>query len=146
MTSGSLKHLDLFRIGLLCLKNMKTSEQRTEQSKRQNSISKTGDQFERMFSKLMKSEPEGLKENKEKKPEMRKPVRYKPIPVEQMAEETQYSPTEVKSRYRAFKQECPTRICSEETFKEIYQKLFPLGDSSKYARLVLRSINTDRTG
>ena len=51
---------------------MKTSEQRTEQSKRQNSISKTGDQFERMFSKLMKSEPEGLKENKEKKPEMSK--------------------------------------------------------------------------
>ena len=49
---------------------METSEQRTEQSKRQNSISKTGDQFERMFSKLMKSEPE----------------------------ETQYRPTEVKGR------------------------------------------------
>ena len=63
-----------------------------------------------------------------------------------MAEETQYSQTEVKSLYRAFKQECPTGICIEETFKEIYRKLFPLGDSSKYARLVFRSIDTDRTG
>ena len=95
---------------------------------------------------MKKSEPQGVKENKEKKPEMSKPVRYKPIPVEQMAEETQYSPTEVKFLYRSFKQECPTGICIEDTFKEIYQKLFPLGDSAKYARLVFRSIDVDRTG
>ena len=72
-----------------------------------------------------------------------------------MARETQFSKEEVKCLYRAFKQECPTGemgigmyfmifICAstgisdEETFKEVYQKIFPLGDSSKYAGLVFR--------
>ena len=48
--------------------------------------------------------------------------------------------------YRTFKQECPNGISSEETFKEIYQKIFPLGDSSKYAHLVFISIDRERTG
>ena len=86
------------------------------------------------------------KESKEKRPEAVKPVRYKPIPITRMAEETRYSVAEVKFLYRAFKQECPTGISSEEKFKDIYQKLFPLSDSSKYARLVFRSIDRDRTG
>ena len=82
-----------------------------------------------------------------KEPDKReRPVRYKPIPINKMAEETGYSVTEVKFLYRAFKQECPTGISSEEKFKDIYQKLFPLGDSSKYARLVFRSIDVERTG
>ena len=72
-----------------------------------------------------------------------------------MARETQFSKEEVKCLYRAFKQECPTGemgigmyfmifirastgISDEETFKEVYQKIFPLGDSSKYAGLVFR--------
>ena len=89
---------------------------------------------------------EGLKERAEKRSEVVKPVRYKPIPITRMAEETRYSIQEVKFLYRAFKQECPTGISSEEKFKDIYQKLFPLGDSSKYARLVFRFIDRDRTG
>ena len=43
--------------------------------------------------------------------------------------------------YRAFKQECPTAILDEETFKEVYQKIFPLGESSKYAKLVFNTID-----
>ena len=39
-----------------------------------------------------------------------------------------------------------TGISDEETFKEVYQKIFPLGDSSKYAGLVFRSIDQDNTG
>ena len=84
--------------------------------------------------------------NEESKTEAVKPVRYKPIPVDQLARETKYSTKEVKFLYRAFKQECPTGISNEETFKEIYQTLFPLGDSSKYASLVFRSIDQDHTG
>ena len=81
--------------------------------------------------------------------------RYKPDTVDTVARETQFSKEEVKCLYRAFKQECPTGemgigmyfmifICAstgisdEETFKEVYQKIFPLGDSSKYAGLVFR--------
>ncbi len=48
---------------------------------------------------------------------------------------------EVRRLYRAFKQECPTGIVDEETFKEVYDKIFPLGDSSHYAHLVFLSID-----
>ena len=37
-------------------------------------------------------------------------------------------------------------ISDEETFKEVYQKIFPLGDSSKYAGLVFKSIDQNQTG
>ena len=46
--------------------------------------------------------------------------------------------------YRAFKQECPNGIVDEETFKEVYEKIFPLGDASQYAHLVFATI--DRFG
>ena len=89
--------------------------------------------------------------------------RYKPDTVDTVARETQFSKEEVKCLYRAFKQQCPTGemgigmyfnifissstgISDEETFKEVYQKIFPLGDSSKYAGLVFRSIDQDNTG
>ena len=52
----------------------------------------------------------------------------------------------MKALYRAFKQECPSGISDEETFKGVYQKIFPLGDSSKYAGLVFRSIDQNKTG
>ncbi len=48
---------------------------------------------------------------------------------------------EVRHLYRAFKQECPNGIVDEETFKEVYDKIFPLGDSSHYAHLVFLSID-----
>ena len=63
-----------------------------------------------------------------------------------MAKETKFSVSEVKFLYRAFKQECPTGISSEETFKGIYNKIFPLGDSGKYAHLVFIAIDRNKTG
>ena len=51
---------------------------------------------------------------------------------------------EVRHLYRAFKQECPNGIVDEETFKEVYEKIFPLGDASQYAHLVFAAI--DRFG
>ena len=41
---------------------------------------------------------------------------------------------------------CPDGISSEETFKEIFGKIYPLGDSSKYAHLVFISIDREETG
>ena len=48
---------------------------------------------------------------------------------------------EVRSLYRAFKQECPNGIVDEETFKDVYERIFPLGDAGKYAHLVFASID-----
>jgi hypothetical protein len=50
-------------------------------------------------------------------------------------------PGEVRCLYRAFKQECPNGIVDEETFKEVYEKIFPLGDATHYAHLVFAAID-----
>jgi len=89
--------------------------------------------------------------------DMLQPSRYKPSDLERMAQETKFSkrermnadninnavtlPGEVRNLYRAFKQECPNGIVDEETFKEVYEKIFPLGDASHYAHLVFLSID-----
>jgi len=74
------------------------------------------------------------------------PARYKPHDLEQMSLETKFSKSEVKFLYRAFKTECPNGIIDEDTFKEVYEKIFPMGDASKYAQIVFRAIDRDRTG
>jgi uncharacterized phage-associated protein len=48
---------------------------------------------------------------------------------------------EVRCLYRAFKQECPNGIVDEETFKDVYEKIFPLGDATHYAHLVFAAID-----
>merc|ERR1719461_1812240 len=82
----------------------------------------------------------------EKVLELLQPVRYKPTSVAEMAEETKFSRSEVKFLYRAFKQECPNGIIDEDTFKDVYENIFPLGDASKYAHLVFKCIDKEETG
>ena len=55
------------------------------------------------------------------------PARYKPDRLEVLMRTTGFSKKEIQFVYRAFKQECPTGMISEETFKSIYAKFFPLG-------------------
>jgi len=69
------------------------------------------------------------------------PSRYKPNDLEQMARDTRFTKDEVRYLYRAFKQECPNGIVDEETFKDVYEKIFPLGDASHYAHLVFAAID-----
>ena len=69
------------------------------------------------------------------------PSRYKPNDLEQMAKDTRFTKEEVRYLYRAFKQECPNGIVDEETFKDVYEKIFPLGDASHYAHLVFAAID-----
>ena len=95
---------------------------------------------QRIFNMIFKKE-QNLDKTNEKLLELLKPTRYKPVTVEQMVKDTNFTKEEVKSLYRAFKQECPTAILDEETFKEVYQKIFPLGESSKYAKLVFNTID-----
>ena len=96
--------------------------------------------LQRLINHLLKKETH-LDCTNEKLLELLKPTRYKPVSVEQMAENTKFSKEEVKTLYRAFKQECPTAILDEDTFKEVFAKLYPLGESSKYAKLVFNTID-----
>ena len=74
-----------------------------------------------------------------------KPIRYVPLSVKELSENTQFEMSEVKHWYRAFKQMCPDGISSEETFKDIFDQIYPLGDSSKYAHLVFTAIDRENT-
>merc|ERR1711988_1329243 len=98
----------------------------------------------KLLLKLRKKEE--MEKKKELTLDMLQPSRYKPNDLEQMAEETKFSKREVRALYRAFKQECPTGIVDEETFKEVYEKIFPLGDASRYAHLVFCAIDREKTG
>lgn len=95
-------------------------------------------QFRFLFK--MTNKPEQAKK-KEITFEILQPSRYKPNDLQQMADDTKFSKGEVRYLYRAFKQECPNGIVDEETFKEVYEKIFPLGDASHYAHLVFAAID-----
>jgi len=95
---------------------------------------------------MMRKKKDVEEKKKEITLDMLQPSRYKPNDLEQMAEETKFSKREVRQLYRSFKQECPTGIVDEETFKEVYEKIFPLGDASRYAHLVFCAIDREKTG
>ncbi|XP_064630263.1 Kv channel-interacting protein 1-like isoform X3 [Lineus longissimus] len=80
-------------------------------------------------------------------------VRYKPEGLEQLCRNTKFSKKELQIMYRGFKQECPTGIVDEETFKEIYSQFFPQGgkftgnsDASTYAHYVFNTFDKDNNG
>ena len=71
---------------------------------------------------------------------MQKSIRYKPPSVQEMVNNTKLPAEEVKFLYRSFKQECPNGIIDQEGFVSIYRSIFPLGEPTKYAQLIFRSI------
>ncbi|NWS79023.1 CSEN protein, partial [Crotophaga sulcirostris] len=54
-------------------------------------------------------------------------VRHQPEELEQLLVRTKFSKTELQSLYRGFKNECPSGLVDEETFKLIYSQFFPQG-------------------
>ncbi|XP_050395326.1 Kv channel-interacting protein 4 isoform X3 [Patella vulgata] len=73
-------------------------------------------------------------------------VRYKPEGLDILCRNTKFSRKELQIMYRGFKQECPTGIVNEETFKDIYAQFFPQGDSSQYAHYVFSTFDHDNNG
>ncbi|XP_059152946.1 Kv channel-interacting protein 4-like isoform X3 [Physella acuta] len=73
-------------------------------------------------------------------------VRYKPEGLDTLCKTTKFSRKELQIMYRGFKQECPTGIVNEETFKEIYAQFFPQGDASAYAHYVFNTFDHDHNG
>ncbi|XP_068246003.1 A-type potassium channel modulatory protein KCNIP2-like isoform X2 [Palaemon carinicauda] len=74
------------------------------------------------------------------------PLRYRPEGLEQLSKATRFTKEELQFMYRGFKQECPTGVISEETFKTIYGKFFPLGDTAMYAHYVFGTLDQDGSG
>ena len=54
-------------------------------------------------------------------------IRYKPRPIEELVKATRFTKKEIQLMYRGFKQECPSGIVNEHSFKEIYSQFFPQG-------------------
>ncbi|XP_044031077.1 calsenilin-like isoform X2 [Siniperca chuatsi] len=54
-------------------------------------------------------------------------VRHQPEGLDQLQAQTQFTRKELQSLYRGFKNECPSGLVDEETFKTIYSQFFPQG-------------------
>ncbi|NWH77488.1 CSEN protein, partial [Piaya cayana] len=73
-------------------------------------------------------------------------VRHQPEELEQLLVQTKFSKMELQSLYRGFKNECPSGLVDEETFKLIYSQFFPQGDASAYAQFLFDAFDADGNG
>uniref|UniRef100_A0A3Q3DCI3 Potassium voltage-gated channel interacting protein 1 n=1 Tax=Hippocampus comes TaxID=109280 RepID=A0A3Q3DCI3_HIPCM len=54
-------------------------------------------------------------------------VCHRPEGLDQLEAQTNFSKRELQVLYRGFKNECPSGVVNEETFKQIYSQFFPHG-------------------
>ncbi|KAM4532613.1 calsenilin-like isoform 1-T1 [Fundulus diaphanus] len=73
-------------------------------------------------------------------------VRHQPEGLDQLQAQTQFTRKELQSLYRGFKNECPSGLVDEETFKTIYSQFFPQGDATTYAHFLFNAFDIDRNG
>ncbi|XP_056427350.1 calsenilin isoform X2 [Hyla sarda] len=73
-------------------------------------------------------------------------VRHQPEGLEQLQAVTKFTKKELQSLYRGFKNECPSGLVDEETFKLIYSQFFPQGDATMYAHFLFNAFDMDRSG
>ncbi|XP_062045627.1 Kv channel-interacting protein 1 isoform X1 [Lepus europaeus] len=57
-------------------------------------------------------------------------VCHRPEGLEQLEAQTNFTKRELQVLYRGFKNECPSGVVNEETFKQIYAQFFPHGGES----------------
>uniref|UniRef100_A0A668VXN8 EF-hand domain-containing protein n=1 Tax=Oreochromis aureus TaxID=47969 RepID=A0A668VXN8_OREAU len=73
-------------------------------------------------------------------------VCYRPEGLDRLVQQTKFSKKELQVLYRGFKNECPSGVVNEETFKSIYSQFFPQGDSSMYAHFLFEAFDTQNNG
>ncbi|XP_076875973.1 calsenilin isoform X2 [Brachyhypopomus gauderio] len=73
-------------------------------------------------------------------------VRHQPEGLEVLQAQTKFTRKELQSLYRGFKNECPSGLVNEETFKNIYSCFFPQGDATTYAHFVFNAFDVDQNG
>ncbi|XP_032662587.1 hippocalcin-like protein 4 isoform X1 [Odontomachus brunneus] len=71
---------------------------------------------------------------------------YFPEELSTLTWRTGFSKDEIRRLYRAFKQFCPRGCATTGDLKLAYAKLFPLGDPTRYTRIVLHSFDKDGDG
>ncbi|XP_015187418.1 PREDICTED: Kv channel-interacting protein 1 [Polistes dominula] len=70
----------------------------------------------------------------------------RPVALEELLRQTKFSRQEIRVMYRGFKQECPEGLVHEDSFKDIYAKFFPHGNSSLYAHYVFKAFDVNCNG
>ncbi|XP_032707674.1 Kv channel-interacting protein 1 isoform X2 [Lontra canadensis] len=73
-------------------------------------------------------------------------VCHRPEGLEQLEAQTNFTKRELQVLYRGFKNECPSGVVNEETFKQIYAQFFPHGDASMYAHYLFHAFDITQTG
>ncbi|XP_057676388.1 Kv channel-interacting protein 1b isoform X3 [Corythoichthys intestinalis] len=73
-------------------------------------------------------------------------VCHRPEALEQLESQTNFCKQELQILYRGFKNECPSGVVNEETFKHIYAQFFPHGDASMYAHYLFNAFDTTKNG
>ncbi|NXO04568.1 CSEN protein, partial [Rhinopomastus cyanomelas] len=73
-------------------------------------------------------------------------VRHQPEGLEELLARTKFTKKELQGLYRGFKNECPSGLVDEETFKLIYSRFFPQGDASSYAHFLFDAFDADHSG
>nr|XP_046267625.1 Kv channel-interacting protein 1b isoform X2 [Scatophagus argus] len=73
-------------------------------------------------------------------------VCHRPEGLEQLEAQTNFTKQELQILYRGFKNECPSGVVNEETFKHIYAQFFPHGDASMYAHYLFNAFDTANNG
>ncbi|KAG8004029.1 Kv channel-interacting protein 1, partial [Nibea albiflora] len=73
-------------------------------------------------------------------------VCHRPEGLDQLEAQTNFSKRELQVLYRGFKNECPSGVVNEETFKQIYSQFFPHGDASTYAHFLFNAFDSAHTG
>ncbi|XP_043267813.1 Kv channel-interacting protein 2-like [Venturia canescens] len=69
-----------------------------------------------------------------------------PERLSSLSNRTGFSNEELRRLYREFKQHCPGGGARCGDLKPAYSKLFPLGDSTKYAQIVFNMFDRDKDG
>ncbi|XP_048839138.1 Kv channel-interacting protein 1b isoform X1 [Brienomyrus brachyistius] len=73
-------------------------------------------------------------------------VCHRPEGLEQLEAQTNFNKRELQVLYRGFKNECPSGVVNEETFKHIYAQFFPHGDASTYAHYLFNAFDSAHNG
>lgn len=73
-------------------------------------------------------------------------ARHQPEGLDGLQARTMFSKREIQSLYRGFKNECPSGMVDEKTFKSIYSQFFPQGDVTTYAHFLFNAFDTDNSG
>ncbi|KAI3373518.1 hypothetical protein L3Q82_022113 [Scortum barcoo] len=73
-------------------------------------------------------------------------VCHRPEGLDQLEAQTNFTKQELQILYRGFKNECPSGMVNEETFKHIYSQFFPHGDASMYAHYLFNAFDTTNNG